>query len=216
LPLTGVAAQEPGASDQGIAVLAGRQHGLVTRPQLARVGIDDDGIRRRVRKGTLHRIHQGVHAVGHANLTTHARWAAAVLACGPGSALSHLDAARLWAIYDAAGPRVHVLAASNREVSGIWVHRARRLHPDHVTERDGVSVTTVARTLIDLTDILSQDRILRAIREAEFRRLLDYDALSASVGRARGRRNVKALTSALAHHRPGQIVRESSSTASTS
>lgn len=162
-----------------MAALAARQHGLVTRPQLARVGVDDDGIARRVRKGMLHRVHQGVYAVGHPKLTTHGRWAAAVLACGPGSALSHLDAAALWGIYDASGPRVHVLAPSSRRVSGICVHRARRIHPDDVTELHGIPVTSVARTLVDLTDLLAPDRILRAIREAEFLQLLDHDALEA-------------------------------------
>lgn len=191
-----------------MAALAAQQHGLVTRPQLASLGIDDKGIGRRARKGLLHRVHQGVYAVGHPKLTTHGRWAAAVLACGPGSVLSHLDAAALWGIYDASGPRVHVLAASNRPAGGICVHRARRIHPDDKTERDGIPVTSVARTLVDLTDLLAPDRILRAVREAEFLKLLDHDALNAAVERARGRRNTRALKSALAIHRPGQIVRD--------
>ncbi len=178
--------------DGGVAEVAARQHGLVTRPQLARVGIDDEGIARRARKGTLHRVHQGVYAVGHPNLTTHGRWAAAVLACGPGCALSHLDAAALWGFYDASGPRVHVLTASYRKASGICIHRARRLHPDDITEHDGIPVTSVARTLVDLTDLLASDRILRAIREAEFLKLLDHDALNAAVQRARGRRNLSS------------------------
>jgi very-short-patch-repair endonuclease len=191
-----------------MAMIAAEQHGLVTRPQLARLGIDDAGVRRRVRKGSLHRVHQGVYAVGHPNLTTEGRWAAAVLACGPGSALSHLDAAALWAIYDASGPRVHVLTSANRPVSGICVHRARRLHRDDVTEHRGIPVTSVARTLVDLTDVLPEDRVLRAVREAEFRQLLDHDALNAAVERARTRRNIRSLRRALATHRPGQIVRD--------
>jgi hypothetical protein len=80
------------AGDTGVALIAARQHGPITRPQLARLGIDDNGIARRRRKGTLHRVHQGVYAVGHPSLTTRGRWAAAVLACGPAAALSHIDA----------------------------------------------------------------------------------------------------------------------------
>jgi len=191
-----------------MAEVAARQHGLVTRPQLAGVGIHDDGIARRVRKGMLHRVHQGVFAVGHPALTAHGRWLAAVLACGPGSLLSRLDAAALWGIYHASGPRVHVLTAWHREATGICVHRARRLHPDDVAEHEGIPVTSVARTLVDLTDLLAGDRVLRALREAEYLRLLDHDALNAAVERARGRRNLGALKSALAIHRPGQIVRD--------
>lgn len=133
---------------------------------------------------------------------------AAVLACGEGAALSHLDAASLWEIYDASGPRIHVLARSDRRVPTLRVHRARRVHPADVTERDGIPVTTVARTLVDLTDVLREDRILRAMREAEFKRLLDHDALNAAVQRGRGRRDIGALKRAIAIHHPGQVVRD--------
>jgi very-short-patch-repair endonuclease len=73
---------------------------------------------------------------------------------------------------------------------------------------DGIPVTTVARTLIDLTDMLAQDRVLRAIREAEYLGLLDLDTLQAAVQRANGRRRLSVLNTALARHHPGQVVRE--------
>ena len=190
-----------------MGLLAARQHGVVGRTQLGGCGIDDDGIARRVRKGALHRVHRGVYAVGYPSLTAHGRWMAAVLACGNGAVLSHLDAAALWKIYDGAGARVHVTAPSQRAVAGLWTHRARRLHAEDVTVHDLIPVTTVARTLVDLTDLLGRDRLLRAIREAEYLRLLDPIALDAAVQRARGRRRLEALKQALAGHRPGQIVR---------
>ncbi len=77
-----------------------------------------------------------------------------------------------------------------------------------MTVRDGIPVTTVARTLLDLTDVLGSDRVLRAIREAEFLRLLDHQALNAAVERAHGRKRLTVLTQAIAAHTPGQIVRE--------
>lgn len=133
---------------------------------------------------------------------------AAVAACGQGAVLSHLDAAALWQIYDGTGARVHVTVGSSRRADGIWVHRARRLDPDDVTVKAGIPVTTVARTLVDLTDLLGPDRILRAIREADYLRLLDLDALDAAVRRARGRRRLRTLRDARVHHTPGQIVRD--------
>jgi hypothetical protein len=190
-----------------MGLLAARQHGVVGRTQLGGCGIDDDGIARRVRKGALHRVHRGVYAVGYPSLTAHGRWMAAALACGKGAVLSHLDAAALWKIYDGAGARVHVTAPSQRAAAGLWTHRARRLHAEDVTVHDLIPVTTVARTLVDLTDLLGRDRLLRAIREAEYLRLLDPIALDAAVQRARGRRRLEALKQALAGHRPGQIVR---------
>ena len=77
---------------------------------------------------------------------------AAVMACGSGTVLSNLDAASHWRIYDGEGARVHVttIRHSGRRLDGVQVHRARRLQPDDVTVKDGIPVTTVARTLVDL------------------------------------------------------------------
>ena len=76
--------------------LAGRQWGVVTRGQLIRLGFSANGIAGCVRTGRLIRLHRGVYAVGHDRLRLQGRWMAAVMACGPGAALSHRDAAVMW------------------------------------------------------------------------------------------------------------------------
>jgi predicted transcriptional regulator of viral defense system len=164
---------------------------MVTLRQLDAIGIRGTSVKRRVANGGLVRIYRGVYAVGHVQRTREARWMAAVMACGRGSFLSHLDAAALWRIYDSRASAIHVLtvARSARRLPGIKVHRARRLDPADVTTKDGIPVTTVARTLIDLTDLLPTDRILRAMREAEYLKLLDSDTLTAAVQRAAAARN---------------------------
>ena len=180
---------------------------MVSRRQLVAIGIDDDAIRRRVARCRLHRVHRGVFAVGHAPLAREARWMAAVIACGQGAVLSHLDAAVLWGFYNRLGPRIHVTVKWQRSVQGLALHRTRRLDPEEVTTQDGIPVTTVARTFVDLTELLIEDRLLRALREAEFQRLLDLDTLNAAVERAHGRRRLKGLKNAIALHHPGQIIR---------
>lgn len=132
-----------------------------------------------------------------------------MFACGRGAVLSHLSAAALWEIYDREGARTDVAAAnrSRRAIDGVRVHRPRRLHPDDVTAVNAIPVTTVARTLVDLTDVLGDSRTRRAIREAEYLGLFDPDAVNAAVQRARGRSRLRALKEALAQHRPRQIVR---------
>jgi predicted transcriptional regulator of viral defense system len=190
-----------------LARIAARQHGIVSRRQLRAVGLDDAAIRRRVARGYLHRVHVGVYAFGNPQLTQHARWMAAVIACGQGSALSHLDAAVLLGFHGRLGPRIHVTVKWRRDAEGLILHRTRRLDPDEVTRKDGIPVTTVARTLVDLTELLNADRVLRAMREAEYQRLLDLNTLNAAVERAHGRKRLEALKNAIAQHRPGQIIR---------
>ncbi|HEV3376849.1 MAG TPA: type IV toxin-antitoxin system AbiEi family antitoxin domain-containing protein [Thermoleophilaceae bacterium] len=189
--------------------IAGRQHGVVTHRQLDAIGIRGTAVKRRVATGRLVRLYRGVYGVGHLQQTREARWIAAVMASGPGAVLSHLDAAALWEIYESRGANIHVTTTtrSARRLPGVRVHRSRRLDPTDITVKDAIPVTTVARTLIDLTDLLPSDRILRAIREAEYLGLLDLDTLFAAVQRAHGRHNVKVLKQAIERHRPGQIVR---------
>jgi very-short-patch-repair endonuclease len=190
--------------------MAGRQHGVVTTRQLAALGIRGTSVKRRVASGRLVRLYPGVFAVGYVPRTRETRWMAAAMACGPGSVLSHLDAAALWGFYERRGRNVHVTTTSRagRKLPRIHAHLARKLEPDDVTTKAGIPVTSVARTLIDLSDLLSRDRVLRAMREAEYLGLLDLDSLLAAVERARGRRRLGVLKHAIARHRPGEIVRE--------
>src|SRR5919198_5537540 len=76
--------------------LADRQHGVITRAQLLALGYSRRAIEHRIAKGRLHRLWRGVYAVGRPEITEHGRWMAAVLASGPGAALSHASAAALW------------------------------------------------------------------------------------------------------------------------
>jgi predicted transcriptional regulator of viral defense system len=50
----------------GVALLAERQRGLITREQLLALGFSDRAIARAVAAGRLHRVHRGVYLVGHA------------------------------------------------------------------------------------------------------------------------------------------------------
>jgi hypothetical protein len=71
--------------DGRLAELATVQHGVVSVAQLYEIGFDRDSVARRVQTGRLHRLHRGVHAVGHTVLNRHARYLAAVLAAGDGA-----------------------------------------------------------------------------------------------------------------------------------
>jgi hypothetical protein len=176
--------------------LAASQHGVVARRQLLGAGLTPQQIGRRVRAGRLIVVHRGVYAVGHAALTVDGRWMAAVLACGAGAALSDRPAAAAWGLRPAwLGWREVCTTAECRRVEGVIVHRPRSLGASDVTRVRGVPVTTVARTLVDLADVVPPAVLRRVLEQAEVLRL------DAPVTPIAGRRGVERLETALAELR---------------
>jgi hypothetical protein len=151
--------------DQALARLARRQHGYVTRSQLLGVGVSKDVIHRRVRAGQLIRVHEGVYAVGYVREDAVARAMAAVLACGPGAVLSHHSAAALWGFRKWTTGPVHVIAPTCHRRRGIKAHRCA-LTRREVRKRNGVRVTSPARTLLDIAPSLTEKQLTRAINDA--------------------------------------------------
>jgi Protein of unknown function (DUF559) len=149
----------------------------------------------------LHRVGRGVYAVGHASLSREARWMAAVLEAGEGAALSHLAAAKLWEIWRRRTTRIDVVSLRQSRLS--YVHWSRRLGLRDVTTRNGIPVTTVARTLVDLTDTLTAEQLANVIHEAAFRKRFSEAATRAAMERANGRRNLPLLSAALKAHAAG-------------
>jgi Transcriptional regulator, AbiEi antitoxin/Protein of unknown function (DUF559) len=182
--------------DVRLAALARRQHGVVSLAQLLRLDLSRKGIAERVRTGRLHRIHRGVYAVSPARLRTEGYWLAAVLACGPGAVLSHRSAASLWELRPSAAATIEVTVPSQSGRArrrGIRVHRTRRLSLEETVVRDQIPVTTVARTLLDLADVLPTQALKRAIDESEYRGRFDLTSLRAVVENNPGRRGAKVL-----------------------
>lgn len=188
--------------DAEIARLASRQHGVIATRQLAALGLARGGVARRAQAGRLHRVHRGVYAVGHRVLTVDGKRMAAVLAAGPGAALSHASAASLWEIRPSAAARIDVsvrTAGGRRKRRGLRIHRAASLREDEITEHRGIRVTTPARTLLDLASSLPGRALERALDEAEIRGLYDRRALQAITAAHAGEPGAAALARALGH-----------------
>ena len=180
--------------DSRVARLALQQHGVITLWQLRSLGLTADEVKWRSRTGRLHPIHRGVYAVGHRNLTDEALFIAAVLAIGSDAALSHLSAAQLYGLRPFnrdAGTWVDV--STTRHVKPrrhIRLHTVRALE---ITTRSRIPVTTPARTLLDLGDVLTARQHERTVHEAEVQRLVTIDALQAQIARSPGRRAAARL-----------------------
>lgn len=182
-----------------MASLAARQRGVVAHLQLIEIGISAHVIQHWLRAGRLHLIHVGVYAVGHPVLTDLGRWMAGVLGCGPGAVLSHQNAAAVWNLRPTSTAAVHVTVPgrSRKGPHGVTLHRVRHLHPDDWAELDGIPVTSVARTLLDLAEVLHPRQLIRAIEQAERLGLFDLGAILALIERSHGRHGIKPLRAVL-------------------
>jgi very-short-patch-repair endonuclease len=117
---------------------------------------------------------------------------AAVLACGPGAVLSHRSAAALWEIRAWSGP-IEASARSKRGHVSVVVHRTRALTRHEATVHRGVPVTTVARTLIDLADVLDDAALSRAVNEARIVHPRKIKELAQRLAETNGRRGAHRL-----------------------
>lgn len=196
-------AATPSGQDRAIAELAGRQHGVVARRQLLALGLTKQSVDWRLATLRLHGVHYGVYAVGHRLLTPHGRWLAAVLAAGPGAVLSHRSAAALWQLRPATGSRVDVTVGvcGRRSRPQIAVHATRNLLHRDRAEQARIPVTSVARTLLDLAEVLSGPQLARAVEEAERLQLMDLHAIEDVCRRGTGRRGLSALGALLNDYR---------------
>lgn len=196
--------------DALIARIASRQYGVISSAQLSSTGLTRAGIHRRARASRLFPLHRGVYAVGHRNLGNEGRWIAAVLTYGDRAVLSHRSAAALWGIRRAPkGPiDLTIPGTSGRKSrAGIVLHRSTTLTAASCTRRLGIPVTSPNRTIADLRPVLSPAQLAAAIREAEFRGVIDRGPLVADPARSELEQRFLALCHRHRLPQPGVNVR---------
>jgi very-short-patch-repair endonuclease len=134
--------------------------------------------------------------LGSQRIGWRAEWLAAVLAFsegsaaqGEGAALSHRSAGALWGILSPRSGPVHVTARQGRGRRGITLHHSRLAEEDR-TKVDEIPVTSVARTLFDLSEELDERGLEKAFEEADRLHLLQLRKLEAVCERSQGRRGL--------------------------
>jgi hypothetical protein len=169
--------------------------------QLAHLGVARATVHGWVRSGYLREVAPRVYAVGHLAPSREADLWAAVLHAGPGGLLSHVTAAHWRKLAEFPGPLIHVSTPrSCASLPGIVVHRRRpRLERQIV---DGMPVTTVAQTVLDVAASTPDLKLVRKLlAEIEYRTgTLDVDRLRVIAGR--GRRGSERLRQALDTYDP--------------
>lgn len=178
-----------------IADLAAEQYGVLGRSQLLGLGVPERTIEEWLLCGRLHPLHRDSYALGHRLINRRGLWLAAVLACGEGALLSHLSAAALWGLTGPL-PRVDVTAPRGRQGlprrSGIRLHRGKIDSADR-EERDDIPVTSLARTLFDVSEAVDYERLKRMSEEADRLRLLRVGELERLCERRPGRHALRPV-----------------------
>jgi very-short-patch-repair endonuclease len=189
--------------DEALVALAVRQRGVFGVDQIAELGLSASAARARVASGRLHRIHHSVYSLVPLTLLgRNGRYMAAVLACGPDAALSYRCAAALHEIRGTARAKIDVTVRgrSHRKHAGLDVHRSTTLTAADVTVVHGIPCTTVARTILDLAQVIKGRPLERALDQAQILGLLDLTALLDQIKRNKARPAAKRLQAVLEQH----------------
>ncbi|MGH2840833.1 MAG: DUF559 domain-containing protein [Solirubrobacteraceae bacterium] len=195
------------AIDQAIDARAASQHRVVAHAQLIDLGLSANAISKRVAARRMHRVHRGVFAVGPLPLGEYGMWMAAVLACGPGALLSHRSAAALWGVRPDSRRMTDVTTSRQaRRRDGITVQRTRTLAEADTDTVRGIPCTSLARTLLDLAEVVDRRALERALDRAEQLGLLDMRAIEDVLARNPTRRGARRLRRALADHYGGSTI----------
>lgn len=164
-------------SHSRLTEIAERQYGVVSYRQLRELEFSKGHVYRANEAFRLRRIHRGVYAVGHSELSPHGRCRAALLAFNDNAAISHRSAAWLWGLVSACPHEVDVLVPGNSRRKGIRPHRVAAIADRDCSTVDRLTVTTLARTLIDFAATEPRRELERAVDRARRRGLLDLDPI---------------------------------------
>jgi hypothetical protein len=194
---------------RGLATIATRQHGVVSIRQLEHLGFKPDTVTREASAGRLHRLHRGVYAVGHERISWHGHCLAAVLANSP-SVASHFSASWMWGLLlNRPSGKFHLTTPNQRHRKADFVlHRAALADEDRAIV-EGIPVTSLARTQLDLAAEFDLDRVCSFLARSETDELLDLRALESILARCGNHPGRATLRTALDVYKPDPTITRS-------
>lgn len=193
-------ALEPGAGWGEVLRVGTRQHATIHRLQILAAGPSNKVIRRRTGEGELTPLFSDVFAVNLLERDPLTAAVAALLHFRGDAVLSHLIAGYIFRILEELPKEIDVtlLGRSATPQTGVRVHRVISFPPADLTRRDGLPVTSIERTLIDLAACLTPIELESALAIALRRRLTTRVRILAAIERAPNRAGVSVLRSLLA------------------
>jgi hypothetical protein len=164
-------------NDSRAFALALKQHGLISRQQARHVGLSDSAIDRRINGKFWSVLFPGVFRVSTSRDTWKQECMAACLWAGPRAAVSYRAAARLHGLGGFRIADVEISVATGKVRRGIIVHRVRGIGRLYLSQVEGIPVTSMTQTLLDLAGTVDADELERSIDEALRRRMTDIPRL---------------------------------------
>lgn len=206
------AERQPVRVDTQIAALAATQYGVFRRDQVIALGATRGLIQRRIDGGRWERLSIGVYRLAGSTPSWRQSLLVACFTWGDGTVVSHRSAGALRRFpgFDPVNVEISVPGRRNRKQSGV-VHHPRSLPPIDLTVVDGIPVTTVARTLIDLAAIMPADAIEEVLDDALRRNLVSIARVRWRLQESgsRGRAGTRALQAFLDARTGGLSVPQS-------
>jgi hypothetical protein len=150
-----------------LSAMAGEQHGVVGLKQMISMGWTHAQVQKMALSFRWRRVMPGVYGLAAGDAWKQ-RLMAACLSVGPEAVASHQAAAKLHGL-DNAKEEIHVSVSSSRRPrlrKGIALHRARELGPESRTVREGIPCTSLVRTLVDLSGLLSEQELAYVFESA--------------------------------------------------
>jgi hypothetical protein len=166
-------------TDAQIAGLARRQHGLVSQRQALEL-VSPWRLEHLVESRWLEPVRRSVYRVVGVPPTWRQLLLAACLA-REGAVASFRAAAALWGLerFPEGVLEITVPGVRRARLQGVIVHESQVWGPIHVAERDGIPVTSMARTLCDLTAVARRWPVERAVDEALRKKLVTLQEIQA-------------------------------------
>ncbi len=135
--------------------IASTQHGYFTAPQARTCGFGWSALTRHAQSGRFIRVARGLYRLRDYPSSPHEEVVAAWLAVGPSHAVvSHESALDLLELSDIIPDSIHLTVPRSmrylRRLPGVTIHTlSEPLRPDEVISRNGIRLTSPARTILD-------------------------------------------------------------------
>ena len=153
--------------------IAERQYGLITWKQALALGITPDVLRRLVAEGHWVRVADGLYRLSGVKECWRGRLKGVSLRAGEGSAISHRSAAAVWGLEGFEPPLIVDLSVPRNRQPRMKNVRVHRRNMARTTVRDGIPVTPIPETILDLCAIRGERTIpLRALDDVRRRKLV--------------------------------------------